>query len=191
MVTAIGISGSARKGGNSETLMAAVLEGTAAEGAATETVRLNELTHRGCQGCDACVKTGKCVIHDLDDVHARMRNAEIWVLASPVYYDSVNGQMKLFFDRLRPFSKVEKLSGRRAGLVVLTYEDKQRDDYTRTAEVLAGYLSWFGTFDPARTFCVPELSGPRDASKRPELLARAREIGRELVRALAGTTPAE
>ncbi len=187
LIRALGVSGSARKGGNSETLLEAVLRGAASVdvegGVSTEIVRANDLDFRGCQGCDACQKAARCRLRDLDEIHAKLRDSDVWVFSAPIYYDGVSGQMKLFFDRLRPFS-VSKLPGRRAGLIVVAYEDKEREDYARHARVLAGYLSWFGDFRPAEVLCGSRLAGPKDAASRPEILARAEEMGRRLVREL-------
>lgn len=162
-----------------------MLGGAKEAGAASSVVRLNTLRYRGCQGCDACQTTGECVLKDdLTSVHQQLRQARLWVLAAPIYYDGVCGQMKLFFDRLRPFS-VRKLSGRRAGLVLITYEDKERKDYAKHARVLAGYLGWFGDFRPAETFCAADLGGPTAAKARAGLLSRAAEAGKRLARGLA------
>ncbi len=185
MLKAMGISGSPRKGGNSETLLAAALEGVSEVGADRETVRLNELSYRGCQACGACLKrTGRCAIRDdLDDVYLKLRESDIWILSSPIYYDTVSGQMKLFFDRLRPFVR-RKLPGRRAGLIIVTYEDVKRPDYARHAKVFADYLPWFGNFRPVEILCGERLGGPTAASRRPDLLRKAREAGRKLAEAL-------
>ncbi|MCX7803691.1 MAG: flavodoxin family protein [Planctomycetota bacterium] len=185
MLKVLGISGSPRKGGNSETLLAAALEGAREAGAACETVRLNGLSYRGCQACGACLKrTGRCALRDdLDDVYRKLREADIWVLSSPIYYDTVSGQMKLFFDRLRPFVR-RKLPGRRAGLIIVAYEDVRRPDYARHARVFAGYLPWFGDFRPVRVLCGERLGGPTAASRRPDLLEKARAAGRTLAGAL-------
>jgi multimeric flavodoxin WrbA len=185
MLRIIGISGSPRQGGNSETLLSAVLAGAKEAGAASSVVRLNTLRYRGCQGCDACQTTGECVLKDdLTSVQQQLREANLWVLAAPIYYDGVCGQMKLFFDRLRPFS-VRKLPGRRAGLVLITYEDKEREDYAKHARVLAGYLVWFGDFQPAETFCAADLGGPTAAKARAGLLGQAAEAGKRLASSLA------
>jgi multimeric flavodoxin WrbA len=180
MLRVIGISGSPRQGGNSETLLSAVLAGTGEAGAGHSVVRLSKLRYRGCQGCDACQTQGECVLKDdLAAVHRQLREANLWVLAAPIYYDGVCGQMKLFFDRLRPFS-VRKLPGRRAGLILITYEDKEREDYARHARVFAGYLGWFGDFRPAETFCAARLGERTAAKARADLLRQATEAGGRL-----------
>jgi multimeric flavodoxin WrbA len=50
MITVIGIAGSPRRNGNSTTLLSSVLKGAESKGARTETVHLNDLLYKGCQG---------------------------------------------------------------------------------------------------------------------------------------------
>ena len=130
MTKIIGIAGSPRKKGNSTTLLKQVLKGAEDEGAKSQIIFLNDLTFKGCQNCDACMKTGKCAVRDeLTPYYDDLRNADIWALASPIYYDSFTGQAKLFFDRLRCFSmEPGKLEGMRKAVVIVTYEDRRRTD---------------------------------------------------------------
>ena len=192
MLTAIGIAGSARRGGNSTTVMRAVLAGAAAGGAATEEVRLDELLFHGCRGCEPCTDDATCRIDDaLTPVLARVRAADIWVLAAPIYYDGVSGQLKLFFDRLCHLTHEggplkPQLVGPRAAAIVVTYEDKPRDDYRDVAQRLANYLPWMGEFVAVEVLAEARL-GPSDAAAgQAELLERARQTGGRLCDALAG-----
>jgi len=188
MNTVIGIAGSARKKGNSVTLMRAILKGAVLAGAHTKEVYLNGLVFKGCQGCEKCTSKGKCILNDdLTSILNELHKAEGWVLASPIYYDSVTGQMKTFFDRCRTFTidpETQKLKpqlkGKRKGVVIVTYEDKPRKDYYHEAEKLANYLGWMGDFSTVEIVSEGKL-GPRDAAeKRPDLLARAEELGKDL-----------
>lgn len=191
MAKVIGIAGSPRKNGNSTTLMKAVLAAAEAAGAETSTVHLNELTFRGCQGCDPCTPDLTCRVTDeLTGVLKAVREADGWVLAAPIYYDGVSGQMKLFFDRLRHVTKDAgdqhpMLPGRRAAAVIVTYEDKPRQDYFNVARVLANYLAWMGDFGEVAILSAARL-GPADAAAgRADLLQEAGEIGRQLMDRLA------
>ena len=60
----IGFVGSPRKNGNTHLLVAKILEGAQAAGAATEIVFLNDLTIRECDGCLACWKGKPCPKQD-------------------------------------------------------------------------------------------------------------------------------
>jgi multimeric flavodoxin WrbA len=187
----IGIAGSPRRGGNSTTLLKAVLAGAEEAGARGRVVTLNDLTFRGCQGCEPCAPDAACVVKDdLAPVLEALRTAEVWVLAAPIYFDGVSGQMKSFFDRCHRFATdagkvAPQLPGKRAAAVIVTYEDKPRDDYRQAAQTLANYLKWMGDFEPIEVLSVGSL-GPADAAgKRPELLAKARETGKMLIEQLS------
>ena len=59
-----------------------------------------------CLGCLKCQETKKCVINDdVDEILNKMVNADVIVMASPVYYYSMSGQMKTFIDRSNPRCK--------------------------------------------------------------------------------------
>lgn len=189
---AVAIAGSPRKSGNSTTLLKAVLAGAAGAGADTEIIHLNDLVLRGCQACRLCAPHGECILSDeLTPVFAALSAAHIWILGSPIYYDGVTGQMKTFFDRCRWLTMdgdelKPRLSGRHAAAIIVTYEDKPRDDYHHEAEKLAFYLSWMGNFGEVEIISEGRL-GPADAAAgRSHLLERAEALGRRLVQDLPG-----
>ena len=180
---AIGIAGSPRRRGNSTSLLRAYLEGTSQVGFETKIIYLNNLNYKGCQGCDRCVSGETCGIQDdLCSIFPLLRRADIWAMASPIYYDGVSGQLKTFFDRLRftthdPF----KLEGPRRGIVIVTYEDDPREYYDEVAAHLADYFNWKNRGDFKTVKVVAESNlGPIDAwKKRPDLQAMLRRTGRE------------
>jgi multimeric flavodoxin WrbA len=184
----LGIAGSARINGNSATLMRAALKGAGTAGADTKEVYLNKLVFKGCQGCAKCTHTGKCILNDdLTPVIDELRQAAIWVLASPIYYDGITGQMKTFFDRCRTFTKdpdtqelKPQLEGKRKALIILTYADTGREEYINEAEKLGKYLKWMGDFNEIEIVSEGEL-GPRDAAgKKPELLQKIEVLGKKI-----------
>jgi multimeric flavodoxin WrbA len=61
-VQVLGISGSPHRHGNTETLLDAFLEGAREAGADTEKVILKDLSFTPCRGCNACHKTGTCIV---------------------------------------------------------------------------------------------------------------------------------
>jgi multimeric flavodoxin WrbA len=96
----LGIVGSPRRGGNTETLVDEVLRGAEEHGAETEKVILNELDIRPCQACNNCRGTGVCIQKDdMAELLERMRASEVWVLGTPVYWWGPTAQFKLFVDR--------------------------------------------------------------------------------------------
>lgn len=100
MTTMLVINGSPRKGGNTETVLNAFIEGAKEVGAEVTTIRLVEIEHKNCKGCNACHKNGVCVIKDaLTPVFDQMLESDILVLASPIYSMTVTAEMKSFIDR--------------------------------------------------------------------------------------------
>jgi multimeric flavodoxin WrbA len=104
--------GSPRKNSNSAAIAARFTETAAALGAQVETVVLNQLTYRGCQACLACkTSSEKCVLDDgLAGVLESLKNADIIVMALPVYCSDIPGQVKCFIDRTYSYMKPNYLS---------------------------------------------------------------------------------
>ena len=70
-------------------------------GATVETFSLNKLNFRGCQGCMACkTKLDRCILKDdLEPVLDSIREADVLVLTTPVYFADLTAQLKGFIDR--------------------------------------------------------------------------------------------
>lgn len=185
---AIGIAGSPRRRGNSTSLLKAYLSGAAVVGFETQIINLSKLSYQGCIACDRCVKGKMCKIEDdLCEIFPLLQKADIWAMASPIYYDGVSGQMKTFFDRLR-FTTYDpnKLKGPRRGIVLVTYEDNRSDFYFETATHLANYFTWNNRGDFGKVKVIAESNlGPKDAWKeRPDLQVKLKEIGLEQAKEL-------
>lgn len=97
----IGVSGSARKGGNTAIIIRTVFEVLNNEGIETELVQLADYEIRPCRGCFACKGRGNCVLKDDDFpmVFGRVAEADGIVLGSPVYSADVSAKMKAFLER--------------------------------------------------------------------------------------------
>ncbi|HOI13896.1 MAG TPA: flavodoxin family protein [Methanoculleus sp.] len=99
-IKVLGISGSPRRHGNTETLLDAVLEGASEAGAQIEKIVLRPLEYASCQGCNVCHKTGICVIKDdLTEVFEKIGDADVIVLASPIYSMGITAEAKGLIDR--------------------------------------------------------------------------------------------
>jgi multimeric flavodoxin WrbA len=97
----LALLGSPRPNGNSATIAKHFCETAEKLGAEVQTFALNKLEYRSCQGCMMCkTKLDKCVLEDdLTQVLDAIRDSDILVLASPVYFWDVSGQLKTFIDR--------------------------------------------------------------------------------------------
>ncbi|MDD1704800.1 MAG: flavodoxin family protein [Methanoregula sp.] len=117
-----------------------VLEGAAEAGAETEIVDLADLRITPCTACEGCTFNGICVYEDdLPALLARMNEADAIVFASPVYLDSITGQMKIFFDRLADAIHYQALAGK-VGCSVATTHGSGGDETTTYMDHLLNYL---------------------------------------------------
>jgi len=99
----LAVNGSPRKGGNTQVLLEAVLEGIRAAGShEIEVIRLNDLLFRPCQNCGGCTKKGICVLQDdMTPLYDKLLASDGIIVASPIYFYGVSAQTKAFLDRLQ------------------------------------------------------------------------------------------
>jgi len=100
----LGIAGSPRRGGNSDTRLKAALEGAAIAGARTQTLVAADAGLAPCRGCNDCSEAGECILADgWQDVFATLDSADAIVVASPVYFATVPATLKILYDRMQPY----------------------------------------------------------------------------------------
>jgi multimeric flavodoxin WrbA len=108
MMKIVGVSGSPRRGGNTEQCLQEALS-ACSEKCSTRLISLANLEIAECDGCDRCKKEGTkelpCPAHDDDmtQLYGELASADGFIFGSPVYYGSVTGIMKIFMDRFIPF----------------------------------------------------------------------------------------
>lgn len=94
------LSSSPRKGGNSDILCDEFAKGAIEASNDVEKIRIAEMNVGYCRACYACKKSGKCVINDdMSKILQKMIDADVLVLASPVYFYSIDAQLKAVIDR--------------------------------------------------------------------------------------------
>lgn len=94
------LSGSPRKGGNSDLLCDEFMRGAKEAGHEVEKIRVQEKKVAHCMACYACQKAGICAIKDdMAEIMQKMIDCDVMVLASPVYFYSIDAQLKAVIDR--------------------------------------------------------------------------------------------
>lgn len=97
------ISASPRKGGNSDTLCDEFMRGAQEAGSETEKVFLSDKRIGYCTGCGVCNSTHKCVLRDdMAEILGKMVQADVIALATPIYFYTMDGQLKTLIDRTVP-----------------------------------------------------------------------------------------
>jgi multimeric flavodoxin WrbA len=121
-VLILGISGSPRKCGNTDTAVRVVLEEIEMlTSHKTKFIRICDLNIRFCTGCRFCMKSMECAIKE-DDFHAlwdEIVKADLIIMGAPVYWNSPPGPMKDFIDRTHTwYACPQKFpAGKRMGLI--------------------------------------------------------------------------
>lgn len=95
------LSGSPRKDGNSDILCDEFAKGAEASDNTVEKIRVAEKNIDFCRACYYCTKSnGECAIKDdMAEVLQKMIDADVIVFASPVYFYSIDAQLKALIDR--------------------------------------------------------------------------------------------
>ena len=95
------LSGSPRKGGNSDLLCREFARGAQESGCDVEILRVAAKKIAPCSGCYYCrAHNGECAHKDdMAEVLQKMIDADVIVMASPVYFYSIDAQLKAVIDR--------------------------------------------------------------------------------------------
>ena len=109
----LGVCGSPHTDGNTIHALKHALAVCRKEGARTRLIELADKSIAQCNGCFACIRTGKCVIpDDMKGVVAALKWCDGLLLASPVWLGMVSGRMKTMMDRSVILRRGWKLSGK-------------------------------------------------------------------------------
>lgn len=126
------ISGSPRKGGNSDMLCDEFIKGALEAGHETEKIFLGKKNISYCCGCGTCNTSHVCVIKDdMSDILPKLVNADVVVMATPVYFYSMDAQMKTLIDRTTP--RYEEIKNKEFYFIV-TAADTDKKMMRRTIE---------------------------------------------------------
>jgi arsenate reductase len=98
----LGFQGSPRKKGNTNYLLSAFMNEAENLGAQTRIIEVAEKNIVPCIGCGYCEKKGYCITKDDDmtnEIYPLLREADVVVLAAPIYFYNVPAQLKAPIDR--------------------------------------------------------------------------------------------
>jgi len=185
----VAVQGSPRRGGNTDIVLDAVLAGLMeATGAHVTVIRAASKKISGCQECFTCQTVGNvpgCAIKDdMGEIYTALLDADLIILATPVFCWGVTAQIKSVLDRLYACFKFNEtpprclLSGKKMALVVTSGGGP--NDGANLCESMYDSLVSFGQgVDRGRLMC-PLLTDPKQTLSDTALLDRAVEFGKSL-----------
>ncbi len=133
------LSASPRKGGNSDLLCDQFVQGAKEAGHQVEKIFLRDKKINYCTGCGACQKNSKCVQKDdMAEILDKMVAVDVIVMATPVYFYSMNGQLKTLIDRTVP--RYSEISNKEMYFIMAAAVNNN-SALERTLEGLRGFTS--------------------------------------------------
>ncbi|MBZ0274311.1 flavodoxin family protein [bacterium] len=184
MTRVIAVAGSPRPDANSDLLLTAFVRGAELAGGTVEIVVLRGLSIAPCDDCGPCEAAGRCKIgDDHPPLAERIQEADVFALASPVYWSGYPGSTKNFIDRFQ---------GYWARRYILEWPDRPTpgpDGYLLAVGGARSFKNFFG-MNHAFHFLmqtlygraverlnVPQVDSRGDILKHPNALRKAFELG--------------
>lgn len=131
------ISASPRSGGNSDILCDEFIKGAQEAGHNCEKIFLKDTNINYCLGCGVCNSTHKCVQKDdMELLLDKMVNTDIIVMATPVYFYTMDAQLKTLIDRTVPrYTEIKN----KEFYYIITAADTNVGNMQKTIESLRGF----------------------------------------------------
>lgn len=143
------LTGSPRKGGNSDRMAEAFIAGALSAGHSVHKIEAAQLSISGCKACDGCWMNGRpCVQEDdFNRIAPLILDADVVVFASPLYYYDLSSQLKTLLDRF--YALCEDQSGKpmkiREYVLMMYGETSHKEDFEAVSRIMgeiAHFLKW-------------------------------------------------
>ena len=174
------LTGSPRRGGNSDLLADALIKGAQAAGHTVTKYTTADKRIAGCRACRGCYTMGRACVID-DDFNALaplVEQADVLVFATPLYWFSVPAQLKAAIDRFYALDNTGRLAHIRESALLAcaaTTDMPDFDGLVRAYQNLCGYKKW----TDRGVLLAPGVEEKGDVAKT-DLPARAEALGAAL-----------
>lgn len=171
------LNGSPRKNGNTSALVKAFRDGAESAGHSVTEFWLGGMKINGCRGCCAGGKNPEspCVQKDdMEQIYPAYKEADVVVLASPLYYWTISGQLKCAFDRLFAVAECDPnyTNPRKESALLMAAEGNGFEESVYWYDRLMGHIGWK---DWGKVLCGGVMA-VGDIEGKPEL-GEARKLG--------------
>jgi len=167
-------------------LLDRVLEGAASAGARTAKVILNELDFVPCQECEDLKDDGSCKIEDeLQPVYDQINEADVLILASPVFFGSVSAQTKMMIDRFQCLWRAKfiletvRSEELKKGAFICVEASDREDFFDNARSIVKNFFKTTGFSYDDEIMC-PGVENKGDVAKFPEVMEKAFKMGEVL-----------
>ena len=142
------LNGSPRKNGNTSMLVKAFTEGAESAGNTVTEFFLGEMNIHGCKGCFGGNSSLECPCVQKDDmsqIYPAVKECDVVVLASPLYYWNMSSQIRTAVDRLFALEEGKEnfLRGRdKSSALLMAAEGNGFEDVVVYYDHLMEHLRW-------------------------------------------------
>ena len=183
----IGISGSPRRRGNTETLLDRALEEAENNGADIKKFILNELNFSACRECENIRRDGVCIVEDdWQKIFLEIENADVIVIASPIFFGSISAQTKMFIDRFqclwlaKYIFKTLKPQKKKTGAFICVEATRRQDFFDNAKSIVKNFFATIDADYIEELFC-PGIDKKGAVTASPECLKKAGKIGKKII----------
>jgi len=170
--------------GNTGVLIQACVDALKQEGVDTEVINLGDIKLNPCIGCEACSRTGTCVIDDdVAGIQKKMLAADGLVYATPNYMMNVSGHLKMFMDRCFTHVHCQTMVGKYA-IALVSSAGPIFDSIEEYIQSIQGFLGCWKVGSTGA--CVMQLE---DDDERLTVSKEVGDLARKLVSAIQGGQP--
>jgi multimeric flavodoxin WrbA len=189
----LAIFGSPRRGGNTERLLEAFLEGACTGATSCRRLVVTDQGIGPCTGCQACDADGACVLDDgMKPVYEWIDEADLVVLASPIYFYGITAQAKALIDRSQALWARKHRLGIRASVAksgfLIAAGGSRGKKLFECAELTMRYFCDAIDARYLGSLTFRSIDGLGDIEGHPEYMDEARESGRRLAAEVGGRT---
>lgn len=142
------LNGSPRRNGNTSSLVRKFTEGAESVGNTVLEFFLDKMNINGCKGCFGGHSSRECPCVQKDDmtqIYSAVKDCDVIVLATPLYYWNMSGQIRTAVDRLFALEEGDGnlLRGHgRASALLMAAEGKGFEDVLTYYDNLMKHLQW-------------------------------------------------
>ncbi len=182
----LGINGSPRIYGNTDILLDKVLQGAKSAGAEVEKIVLNSLKFRGCQECREMPDNRPCIVQDdMQILYPKIKETDIIILASPIFFGSISSQTKAMIDRFqcvwraKYVLKKDMFEKKKIGAFI-SVEGSNVETFFKNAKLIVKiFFNVINVEYKYELFC-PETDKKGSILEKPDCLEKAFELGKKI-----------
>jgi len=179
----VGFSGSPRMNSNIEILLEEALNAAGDYGADTNIFKLSAMNIAPCKACMYCKGSGgDCVTDDdMQDIYKEIKDADAFILGTPVYMWQMTAQSKLFTDRLYAFfgTDFEEKYGKKSLALIFSQGNPNENAFTEYFNYTKNMFQFLG-YNVVDVLSTQGNNVPGAVKDNEKILEKAREIGKKL-----------